>query len=59
MILISHRGNVDGIYPEMENNPIYINKALNSGYDVEIDVWCIDNRWYLGHDSPQYEITSD
>ena len=57
MILISHRGNVDGIYPEMENNPIYINKALNSGYDVEIDVWCMDNRWYLGHDSPEHEIT--
>ena len=41
MIYISHRGNVDGIYPEMENNPIYINKALNSGYDGEIEVWCI------------------
>ena len=59
MILISHRGNIDGKYPDFENNPIYINKALKNGYDVEIDVWCMDNRWYLGHDSPDHEITLD
>ena len=57
MIYISHRGNMDGVYPDFENNPIYINKALKNGFDVEIDVWCMDNRWYLGHDSPQHEIT--
>ena len=59
MILISHRGNIDGKYPNFENNPIYVNKALKNGYDVEIDVWCVDNRWYLGHDSPEHEITLD
>ena len=34
MILISHRGNIDGKYPDFENNPIYVNKALKNGYDV-------------------------
>ena len=57
MKYISHRGNIDGVYPDFENNPIYINKALKNGFDVEIDVWCLDNRWYLGHDSAQHEIT--
>ena len=28
MILISHRGNVDGKKPHLENNPDYINNAL-------------------------------
>ena len=59
MILISHRGNLDGKIPKYENNPIYINKALDEGFDVEIDVWYKDNRWYLGHDSLKYEITMD
>ena len=59
MILISHRGNMDGIYPEMENNPIYIDRALKNGYDVEIDVWYEDGTWYLGHDKPQYKIDLD
>jgi hypothetical protein len=55
MILISHRGNVDGKIPERENNPDYINEALRLGYDVEIDVWFVDNRFWLGHDKPQYK----
>ena len=38
MILISHRGNINGPNPEMENNPEYIQKALDLGYDVEVDV---------------------
>jgi len=56
MILISHRGNIDGPNVEKENHPDYIIGALKSGYNVEIDVWFIDNKWYLGHDKPQYEI---
>ena len=28
MILISHRGNINGPNPEMENNPEYIQKAI-------------------------------
>ena len=59
MILISHRGNIDGIYTEMENNPIYIDRALKNGYNVEIDVWYTNNEWYLGHDEPTYKIRID
>jgi len=56
MKLISHRGNLDGKNPDMENKPDYIVDALDSGYDVEIDVWFIDSKWYLGHDVPTYKI---
>ena len=56
MILISHRGNLDGRVREYENDPRYINLALDGGYEVEIDVWCKDGEWYLGHDEPTYQI---
>tara|TARA_R110002020_G_scaffold174030_3_gene365035 strand:+ start:425 stop:871 length:447 start_codon:yes stop_codon:yes gene_type:complete len=56
MIYISHRGNLYGKIEESENNPIYIDKALEEGFDVEIDVWYKDDKLYLGHDSPIYEI---
>ncbi len=60
MILIAHRGNTSGPNPEKENNPQYVDKAIDSGYNVEIDLrGSIDNRLYLGHDMPQYEITPD
>ena len=54
MILISHRGNIDGKVPEMENNPTYIYNALSAGFHVEIDVWYKGGEWYLGHDEPTY-----
>jgi hypothetical protein len=57
MILISHRGNIDGKIVERENQPEYIDEAISEGYDVEIDVWSIDGVLFLGHDEPQYEIS--
>lgn len=56
MILISHRGNINGRVESLENNPEYIRLALELGYQVEIDVWFKNNKFYLGHDEPQYEI---
>jgi len=56
MIFISHRGNLDGINPKKENSPDYIISALNEGFDVEVDVWFKDDKFYLGHDTPKYEI---
>lgn len=53
--IISHRGNLNGPNPKMENNPEYILNATND-FSVEIDVWYIDNRYFLGHDKPQYEV---
>lgn len=55
MILISHRGNINGPTPERENSQEYINAALSLGYDVEVDLWKIDKNLYLGHDTPQYQ----
>lgn len=56
MILISHRGNISGPIKEKENSPNYIKNALSSGFDVEIDVWFIDNQFYLGHDEPTHKV---
>lgn len=56
MILISHRGNINGKIEEAENKPEYIDKAISLGYDIEVDLWFIDGRVYLGHDEPQYEV---
>ena len=56
MNLISHRGNIDGPQSDKENSPNYINEAIEAGYNVEIDIWFVNNKWYLGHDNPIYEI---
>jgi hypothetical protein len=56
MILISHRGNLDGRLEEKENNPDYINEALKLGFSVEVDVWVESGEFYLGHDQPTYII---
>jgi hypothetical protein len=56
MILISHRGNIDGREPQRENNPDFILEAVKAGFDVEVDVWVIDSQYLLGHDEPQYEV---
>jgi len=53
---ISHRGNINGKNPNMENNPAYIDEAISAGYDVEIDIRVIGDKIYLGHDEPQYEV---
>lgn len=57
MRYIAHRGNLYGP-SDKENEPSYIKSALNSGFDVEIDVWSLDGIYYLGHDEPKYEINS-
>lgn len=57
MILISHRGNVDGKNPELENSPDYILRAVELGYDVEIDVRVKGDVIYLGHDDSEYVVS--
>lgn len=56
MRFISHRGNILSKDSHLENKPDYINKALQAGFDVEIDVWCIDGIFFLGHDKPRYHV---
>jgi hypothetical protein len=55
MILISHRGNIDGPNDVRENSPYYIMEALAMGYQVEIDVWYEADCFWLGHDTPYYK----
>jgi len=61
MILISHRGNINGRLVPFENQPNYIDTALAAGYDVEIDVWHEreSGKLYLGHDKADYQIDID
>jgi hypothetical protein len=59
MILISHRGNINGRIEEAENRPDYIDDAIELGYDVEVDIWVIEGTFYLGHDEQQYGVTLD
>jgi len=56
MMLISHRGNLNGKFESYENEPMYIDKAIDEGFDVEVDVWYIDDKLFLGHDNPQYGV---
>ena len=56
MILISHRGNIDGRNERRENTVSYIQEALDKGFDVEIDVWYVKGTWYLGHDKPLHKV---
>jgi hypothetical protein len=56
MKLISHRGNTNGKMESWENEPTYIDLAIKKEFDVEVDIWYIDNQIWLGHDKPQYGI---
>ena len=59
MLLIAHRGLINGPDKVLENNPRHINDALAAGYDAEIDLQVIDDRLFLGHDEPVYSISLD
>lgn len=56
MKIISHRANLNGVDKSLENKPEHILNVIES-FDVEIDVWLINNEWFLGHDEPQYNIS--
>lgn len=56
MILIAHRGNINGRMESWENEPTYIDLAIQKGYDVEVDVWYKDGILWLGHDKPEYGV---
>jgi len=56
MILISHRGNLNGKDINQENHPTYIKQALDRGFNVEVDVWHINESFFLGHDKALYKI---
>lgn len=55
MKIFAHRGNLDGVSPR-ENEPALIREALAEGFDTEIDLWEVDDRFFLGHDAATYSI---
>ena len=59
MILISHRGKINGRMPSLENSPYFIDAAIQKKYDVEIDLRTRNGKLFLGHDEPQYEVNDE
>ena len=59
MKLIAHRANIDGPDESTANEPKQIDKCIEQGYDVEIDVRYDPKteRLWLGHDEPKYAVT--
>lgn len=55
-IIISHRGNLNGPNSSTENKPSTISEVLKKGFEVEIDLWVIHGKLFLGHDNPVYPI---
>jgi hypothetical protein len=58
-ILIAHRGNINGPVPDFENELHHLYAAIHTGYDVEVDVWYTDKRWYFGHNGPTIPVSSE
>ena len=52
---ILHRGNHAGPN-SIENNPDKLLSLIGKGYEIEIDLWYKDKKFFLGHDFPEYEI---
>jgi len=52
MIVISHRGNLNGPEPSTENTIAQIKKVLDLGFNCEVDIWGINGQLSLGHDTP-------
>jgi hypothetical protein len=59
MIIIAHRGLLEGPNSKLENHPAQIERAIEENFNVEIDVRVIENRYFLGHDNPDFEVGED
>ena len=67
--LIAHRGNTKGSLPKRENTVAYIEEAIESGFDVEIDIRANElkgiekqmsispYKYILGHDEGETEVS--
>lgn len=52
MKIISHRGNLEGRSDTTENTIPAIDRCIEAGFDVEIDVQCVvGDHFFIGHDS--------
>jgi len=54
---IAHRGNLCGPSPTTENSPFAIDQALAQGFDVEVDIWLVNEAFRLGHDYGDYVVS--
>lgn len=59
MKYIAHRGLIDGPNENLENDPEHIILTLSKGFDCEVDLWRVNNKWFIGHDGPFYEVGED
>lgn len=59
ILLIAHRGLVEGPNESLENRPDQIQKTISHGYDCEVDLWLVSGKLYLGHNNPEYIIKED
>jgi len=59
MRIISHRGNLTGPEKSRENQEFALIESLERGFDVEFDLWCMGDRFWLGHDVPQKTFSID
>ena len=57
MMLISHRGNLNGPDLFSENDPELVNEVILMDIPVEVDLRWHNNSFYFGHDEPQYQVS--
>jgi hypothetical protein len=50
MILIAHRGNINGPNSNEENKSEYLLNTVQMSYYIELDLWYINNKLYFFHD---------
>jgi hypothetical protein len=55
MRLYSHRGNLSG-KSRFENEPLFLEDAIAAGFFVEVDLWKMDGKYFLGHDGPEHPV---
>jgi len=59
---VLHRGNSAGLRAATENDPALLKKALEAGWDCEIDVWLDEGDKagvWLGHDAPTFPLGAE
>jgi hypothetical protein len=59
MVIIAHRGLLEGPNTQIENSPNQIDESISLGFDVEIDLHYFNDEYWLGHDNPQYKVSLD
>lgn len=56
-MIISHRGNLSGPNINLENTIESLSVCIQNNINIELDIWFIDNKFYLGHDKPEFEFS--